>query len=91
LIPVLNTFKITTFPHLEHSSTVIEYRGVTRLVGTGARDKIGDPVFEPEVNRKQMYCIEGSTCDIVGTFGRPHCELAPGKLFPLSPLGYDPD
>jgi len=28
-------------------------------------------MFEPEVFRKQMYCIEESTCDIIGTFRRP--------------------
>jgi len=28
-------------------------------------------MFEPEVFRKQMYCIEESTCDISGTFRRP--------------------
>jgi len=28
-------------------------------------------MFEPEVFRKQMYCIEESTCDIVGMFQRP--------------------
>jgi len=27
-------------------------------------------MFEPEVFRKQMYCFEESTCDIVGTFSR---------------------
>ena len=27
-------------------------------------------MFEPEVFRKQTYFIEGSTCDIVGTFPR---------------------
>jgi len=71
LIPVLNTFKITTLPHLEHRSNIIEYRGVTRSVGTGARDKFDGAMFEPEVFRKQMYCIEGSTCDTVGTFRPP--------------------
>jgi len=30
----------------------------------------------------QMFCIAESTCDIVGTFRRPHSELAPGKLCP---------
>jgi len=25
-------------------------------------------MFKPEVFRKQMYCIEESTCDIVGIF-----------------------
>jgi len=28
-------------------------------------------MFEPEVLRKQRYCIEESTCDIVGTSRRP--------------------
>ena len=30
------------------------------------------PMVDPEVFRKQMYCAEESTCDIVGTFRRPH-------------------
>ena len=32
--------------------------------------KFGAPIFEPEVFRKQIHCIEESTCDIVGTFRR---------------------
>jgi len=28
-------------------------------------------MFEPEVFRKQMYSIEESTCDIIGTFWSP--------------------
>jgi len=36
----------------------------------GARSKFGASMFEPEVFRNQMYCIEESTCDIVGTFRR---------------------
>jgi len=28
-------------------------------------------MFEPEVFRKQMYCIDNSAFDIVGTFGAP--------------------
>jgi len=28
-------------------------------------------MFETEVFRKQVYCIEESTCDIIGTFWRP--------------------
>ena len=28
-------------------------------------------MFEPEIFRRQMYCIEDSTWDIVGTFQRP--------------------
>jgi len=52
----------------------------------GARCKSGAPIFEPEVFRKQMYCIEESTCDIVGTFRGPHSDSAPGELCPLVPL-----
>jgi len=37
----------------------------------GARSKFVGPVFEPELFRKQVYWIEGSTCDIVGIFWRP--------------------
>jgi len=44
---------------------------VTRLDGARARSKFGAPMFEPDVFRKQMYCIEENTCDIVWTFLRP--------------------
>jgi len=43
-------------------------------------------MFEPEVIRKQMYCIAESTCDIVGTFRRPRSDLAPREMSPFSPL-----
>ena len=39
--------------------------------GTRGKKQVGTPVFETEFFRKQMYCIEESTCDIVGTFRRP--------------------
>jgi len=42
-----------------------------------ARRKFGAPMFKPEVLRKQMCCIEESTCDIVGIFGAPRSDLAP--------------
>jgi len=45
-------------------------RGVTRFDDARARSKFGAPMFEPEIFRKQIYCIEKSTCDIVGTFRR---------------------
>jgi len=55
----------------------------------GARSKFGALMFEPELFRKQMYCIEESTCDIVGTFQRPpqsfgahRSDAAPGELCP---------
>jgi len=40
-------------------------------MASGARSKFGAPMFETEVFRKQMYCIEESTYDNVGTFWRP--------------------
>jgi len=43
-------------------------RGVPRW---GARNKFCASMFEPEVFRKQIYCIEENTCDLVGTFRRP--------------------
>ena len=43
-------------------------------------------MFEPEVFRKQIFCIELSTCDIVLTFRRPHGDSTPEELCPLTPL-----
>jgi len=60
------------------------YRG---KMAPGARNKFGTPMFEPKVFRKQMYCIEESTCDIVGSFRCPRIESAPRALcspFPTS-------
>jgi len=55
-------------------------------------------MFETEIFRKQMYCIEGSTCNIVRAFRcLPQPFLAPavirrqGSCAPLAPLRYDPD
>jgi len=45
------------------------------------RNNFGVPMFEPEVFRKQMYCIEESAYDIVGTFRRPCSHSAPVTLF----------
>ena len=59
-------------------------RGVTRLDGVWGKKQVWRPVFEPEVFRKQMYCIEESTCDIVETFRRPHKYSASGELCPLA-------
>jgi len=46
-------------------------RNVISLDGARAKKQVWRPVFEPDVFRKQMYCIDESTCDIVGTFWRP--------------------
>jgi len=41
-------------------------------------------MFEPEVFRKQMHCIEESTCDIAGTFRRlENCAPLPPLVTPL--------
>jgi len=59
-------------------------RCVTRLNGSGPRSKFVDPIFEPDIFRKQMYCMEECTYDIVGTFrrhpdsfGAPGCDSVP--------------
>jgi len=50
-------------------------RGVTRLDGARGQKQVWcPPLFEPEVFQKQMYCIEQSTCDIVGTFLVPTAQ-----------------
>jgi len=53
----------------------------------GTRSKSDDPMFEPEVFRKQMFCIEENTCDIVWDFSAPpavvqdpHSDSLPGEL-----------
>ena len=64
----------------------------------GARSIFVAPMFEPEVYRKEIYCIEGSNCEIVGTFRRPqqifgaptviwrpYNDPALGELCPLAP------
>ena len=43
----------------------------------GARSKFDAPMIEPEVFRKQMYCIEESAYDIVVTFCSPLPSLCP--------------
>ena len=53
----------------------------------GARRKFGAAMFEPDVFREQMYCIEESACDIVGTFRRlGNCaSLVPSRYVPDGP------
>jgi len=34
-----------------------------------ARNKFGALMFETEIFRNQMYCIEESACDILGSLG----------------------
>lgn len=42
-------------------------------------------MFEPEVFREQMYCIEENICDFVGTFLRPPVIRLPRHFAPLAP------
>jgi len=46
----------------------------------GARSKFGAPMFEPEVFRKQIYCIEESTRDNIATFRHSRSDSVPGEL-----------
>jgi len=46
-------------------------------------------MLEPKVFWDHMYCIEESTCDIVGTFRCPPMIRRPGHKAPLPPR-YDP-
>jgi len=43
----------------------------------GARSKFGALMFDTEVCRKQMYCIEGSTLTLLGLFGALRSHSAP--------------
>jgi len=61
------------------------------LDGACGKKQVWHPMFEPEVFRKQMYCIEESTCDNVGTFGTPIVIWRPGHFAPLAPTRYIPD
>jgi len=47
----------------------------------GARSKFGTPMFEPEIFRKHISCIEESTCDIVGTFRHPSQSFGAQQSF----------
>ena len=63
----------------------------------GAKSKFGAPVFEPDVFRKQMYCIEESSCEIVATFRVPIVIqrltqwISALELFPPCLPSYVPD
>jgi len=48
-------------------------------------------MFETEIFRKQIYCIEKSTCNIFGSFRRPSSDSAPMELFPPCTPRYTPE
>jgi len=71
--------------------------GVTRLNGARGKKHVWAPMVEPEVFRKQLHCIEKSTCDIFGTFRRPpavirrpHSDSHQGNCARLVPPCYAP-
>jgi len=45
-------------------------------------------MFEPKVFWEQMYCIEESICDIVGTLRQPSVIRRPGNCALLAPRRY---
>jgi len=86
---------VTPCSAVRHSGVDLhDTRGVTRLDGVGARNKFGAPILESEVLWKEIYCIEGSICDIVRNFRRPPQPFgaplsdfgARGIVPPLHPL-----
>jgi len=46
----------------------------------GAKSKFGATMVELDLFRKQIYCFEESTCDIVGLFSVSRNNSAPGEL-----------
>jgi len=54
-------------------------RGVTRLDDARGEKQVWRPVFKPDGFRKPMYCIDGSTYDIIGSFWRT------GNCAPFTP------
>jgi len=55
----------------------------------GAGSKFAASKFEPEVFRKQMYCTEESTCDIVGTSLRPLKSFSVPRSDSAPPLWFN--
>ena len=57
---------------------------------SGARSIFGAPMFEPELFRKQIYCIEEiywrTFCPPPAVIRCPHSDLSPGKLCPPCPF-----
>ena len=56
------------FYNLVCSSYYSAIRNITRLDGARGKKQVCRPHVRTEVFRKQIYCIEESTCDTVGTF-----------------------
>ena len=70
--------------HNKASSLVAN--GHTEVKYCLGQEKFGTPMLELKVLRKQMYCIEESTCHIVGTVQPPAVLWCPGNSAPLTSL-----
>ena len=75
------------------SSLIIIARGYFEVRWPpGQETSLAPPMFETKFFGEQMYCIEESTWDIVGTFGRPPKVIPrPGHCAPLELPRYAPD
>ena len=76
----------TFFQALLKSIACDQFRVVPRLDGAWGKNEVRRPIFETKIFPEQMYCIEESTCDIVGTFRRPQWFGARGICPPRYPL-----
>jgi len=48
-------------------------------------------MFQFEIFRKEMYCIEESIVTLLGLFGFPRSDSLPVELCPLCPPRYAPE
>jgi len=61
-------------------------RGATRLDGAQGKKQVGRPLmFEPEVFRKQMHCVEKAPVTLLGLFRAPP-SIPPWSLYLFSTL-----
>ena len=77
---------LLSFPCFYHGTGIgdDQYRGVTRLDGARGKKQVWRPMFEFEVFRNQIYCIEESTLILLGLFGAPIVIGHPENCAPLS-------
>jgi len=76
-------FAVETY-HATHGRSEVWWR-------PGQETSLAPPILEPKVFREQMYCIEKSTCHILGTFWHPPAIRRPGRCALLASPRYVPD
>jgi len=64
LIPVLNTFKITTFPHLEHRSNMTEYSFYNCIAYQNANTRQSICINQRMVCCKDANCVANAEINI---------------------------